>query len=197
MDSYKALSDGELVHLLRQDDDRALSELYLRYWDKMLVVAFNRLGKPEEAEEIVQDIFFWLWQNRKKLEIRHSFNTYISVAVQYRVIDKLDNLYRLYRRGENAALYNDQYSPSPEQYLLAKELRDQLEAAVIKLPEKCQIIFRRSREQGQTYKQIAAELGIAEKTVEAHMSKALRDIRSNLTSTLPALIFFLIEKDHF
>ncbi|WP_316835001.1 RNA polymerase sigma-70 factor [Pedobacter nutrimenti] len=197
MDSYKALSDGELVHLLRQDDDRALSELYLRYWDKMLVVAFNRLGEPEEAEEIVQDIFFWLWQNRKKLEIRHSFATYISVAVQYRVIDKLDKLYRLHRRGENAALYSDQHSPSPEQYLLAKELRDQLEAAVINLPEKCQIIFRMSREQGQTYKQIATELGVAEKTVEAHMSKALRDIRSNLTSTLPALIFYLIEKDHF
>ena len=197
MNFYKDLSDAVLVNLLKDGDEKALSALFNRYWDKMLVVACKRLDEPEEAEEIVQDIFFRLWQHRASLELRHSFATYLAVAVKYRVINKLDQLYRLHQRAEHAALYTDQFSPSPEEHILEQEMQQQIESSIKQLPEKCRIIFGMSRQQGLTYKQIAAELEISEKTVEAHMSKALKDIRSSLTITLPAVMMYLLEKDSF
>nr|WP_199078244.1 RNA polymerase sigma-70 factor [Pedobacter sp. ASV19] len=189
---YKVLSDVKLVELLKQDDQLALTELYYRYWDKLLAVACHRLNEPLEAEEVVQDIFFRLWQHRHSLELKFTLSTYLAAAVKYRIINVLDHLYRKRNREAQLPDYSLLTEPSAEEYLFEQELRLRIEATVKSLPEKCQIIFRMSREEGKTYKQIAAELDIAEKTVEAHMSKALKEIRTNLGIIAPALLVFYL-----
>lgn len=196
MNNYKALSDNELIHLLRQDDEKALSALYLRYWHKLLSVACHRLDDPEGAEEVVQDIFFALWQRRGSLDIKYSLSTYLAVAVKYRIINLMDKQYRL-RNKEKLLPPAVESEASIEEYIFEKELWERIEASIKQLPSKCQIVFRMSREKGMSNKQIAAELDIAEKTVEAHMSKALRDIRGNLTSIVPAIILAALEQNKF
>jgi RNA polymerase sigma-70 factor (family 1) len=196
VNSYKALSDNELVHLLRQDDEQALSALYLRYWDKLLSVACHRLDDPEGAEEVVQDVFFALWKRRESLDIKYSLSTYLAVAVKYRIINLMDKQYRQ-RNKEKLMPAFVETETSTEEYIFEKELWERIEAAIKQLPSKCQIVFRMSREEGMSNKQIATELEIAEKTVEAHMSKAIRDIRSNLTSIAPAMILAVLEQNKF
>ena len=196
MNNYKALSDSELIHLLRHDDEQALSALYLRYWDKLLSVACHRLDDPEGAEEVVQDIFFALWQRRGSLDIKYSLATYLAVAVKYRIINLMDKQYRL-RNKEKLLPPVVEYELSAEEYIFEKELWERIEASIKQLPSKCQIVFRMSREKGMSNKQIASELDIAEKTVEAHMSKALRDIRGNLTSVVPVIILAALEQNKF
>ncbi|WP_448635390.1 RNA polymerase sigma-70 factor [Pedobacter panaciterrae] len=196
MNSYKALSDSELIHLLQQDDEQALSALYLRYWDKLLSVACHRLDDPEGAEEVVQDIFFALWKRRASLDIKYTLSTYLAVAVKYRIINLMDKQYRL-RNKEKLLPPIVEIEPSAEEYIFERELWERIEASIKQLPAKCQIVFRMSREKGMSNKQIASELDIAEKTVEAHMSKALRDIRGNLTSIAPGIILAVLEQNKF
>lgn len=188
------ISDNTLIELLREDQEYALSALYYRYWDKLLAVAENRLNNPEIAEECVQDVFFSLWQRRKELELKYSLATYLSVAVKYQVIKQMDKQYRKQARQEQAyPVVHEPAYPSAEEYLLEKELMERIEAATKRLPEKCRLIFRMSRETHMTNKQIAAELNISEKTVEAHLSKAIKELRSDLMAISPFLLLWLFE----
>ena len=192
---FSSLPDDELVLLLKGGSEPALTALYLRYWDRLLTVATNRLDNHEEAEECVQDVFFRLWQRREDLQLSHSLVTYLAVAVKYRVINAMDKLYRLRNRWESSYADLAKYEVfSAEDYLLEKELKEQIAGSINKLPEKCRIVFKLSREQGLTHKQIAADLDISEKTVEAHISKAMKDIRGNLAVTIPAFVAYIISQ---
>jgi len=182
MPDYSKQSDLQLVALLKQGEEQALSELYMRYWDKLLVVAANHLDSPEEAEEVLQDIFFSLWQRRETLALKYSLATYLSVAVKYRIINLMDKQYRLRHKMESRIADAELLSPSAETGLLEKELMEQIAAAVKRLPEKCRIVFTMSREQGLSHKQIAAELNISEKTVTNHLTKAMKDLKDGLNS---------------
>lgn len=193
MSSYKALSDNELIQLLKSDDELALSEMYLRYWDKLLVVAGNRIDDYALAEEAVQDVFISLWKRRHALELTHALSTYLAVAIKYRVIREQQNQFRYIHKLEASANDTEEsFAPSADEHLLEKEIMQRIEASVLQLPEKCRIVFRMSREDGKTYKQIATELDISEKTVEQHMSKAIKHLRSDLTTLSPAILLWVL-----
>ena len=188
--SFGSLTDNALLDLVRLEDDRAaFAELYNRYWDKIFLIAANALNSPEEAEECVQDIFCSLWNRRHTLKLTHSLYTYLAVAVKYRVINILASVYRKYDQV-TARNLNDLklYSPSSDAILLEKELFEQLENAVAMLPEKCRLIFRMSREEAKTHKQIADELNISVKTVNNHLTKAIKDVSGYLSASSVAFI---------
>jgi len=174
-------TDQELLQLLRQDDERAFTTIYQRYWDRMLVTAMHRLGNLEEAREIVQDIFCGLWKRRASLAIDCSLNTYLASAVKYEVFRRFAAQSRQQRYQQQAIQDWQEAANDTLDQLKANELRSQLDALVKNLPEKCRIVYRLSREKGYSQKQIAAELQIAEKTVEAHLSSALRKLRLGLS----------------
>jgi len=174
-------TDPELLQLLQEDDDDAFTAIYLRYWDRLTAVAMNRLGSLEEAREVVQEVFCNLWRRREQLEIDHSLNTYLAAAVKYEVFKRFAVKSR-HRRLRQQAL--DGWQEAAEDILdklHANELQSELFSLVKALPEKCRIVFQLSRDKGYTQKQIASELGIAEKTVEAHLSSALRKLRVGLS----------------
>lgn len=183
------LSDEELLQLTRSGEEAAFSEIYNRYWKKLLTVAINKTdGNVEEAEEIVQDIFVSLWKRRDQLELSSNLSNYLAASVKYRVIKNLarKDLRRRYE-AENPHVFSTSDN-STQDWLDFEELRSRLEALVAALPEKCQLIYRMSRESGYSQKEIAGELSISEKTVEAHLGKALKSLRNGLYS-LKIIIF--------
>jgi len=186
-------TDSRLLELIRKDDRVAFTELYNRYWDKLFTVAMHRLNDEHEAEEVVQEIFLSLWQRRATIQLTHSLNTYLSVAVKYRIINHLDKQFRKKQHIDHLTIHEPREADSTSQWLSEKELRIQLEQSISRLPEKCRIVFLLSREQNKTNAEIAAELNIAEKTVEAHMTKALSTLRQTLNITIP-LLLYLLEK---
>ena len=183
-------TDALLLDLIRQEDDRAaFSELYNRYWEKLFLLAANALNSPEEAEECVQDIFCSLWNRRHTLQLKYTLYTYLAVAVKYRVINILDSAYRKRYRTTDAELAEmEVYAPSGEALLLEKELFAQLENAVAMLPEKCRLVFKMSREESKTHKQIAEELNISEKTVNNHLTRAIKVLGGHLGTFSAAFI---------
>ncbi len=180
MADYSTYLDEQLLLLLKNNDEGAFTELYIRYWDKLFTIAARKLGNPSEAEEIIQDIFLDLWNRRTTLQINSAVKSYLAVAVKYRVINLLAHKYQVLRFEKEINKNEADYSTT--QWLSFEELQERLAALVAQLPEKCRIVFTLSRNEGLSQKQIASRLGIAEKTVESHLSKALRDLRTGIQS---------------
>lgn len=196
MHKYGKYNDQELAALVKKGDQTAFSEIYERYWDKIYLLAANALDNLEEAEECVQDIFCSLWLRRETFQLQYSLYTYLAVAVKYRVINILDREYRKRRRmAQSAHVQAEVYAPSAETLLLEKELMAKLEASVASLPEKCRIVFKMSRQEGKSHKQIAEELNISEKTVNNHLTKAIRDLSKGLSKGTPAFVIWPLLHD--
>jgi len=187
MAAYSSHTDHELIALLKQDDLVAFTEIYNRYWDKLLAVAVNRLFIEVEAEECVQDVFLSLWHRRETITLKYSLSTYLWVAVKYQVINRLSS--RNAKKYLKTTELRDEFIVgSADEALLEKELIERIEHSVQELPEKCRMVYRLSREEGKSNKEIARELNISEKTVEGHMTRAIKDIRTNLSSVAPLFV---------
>lgn len=191
--SYSSHSDEALLLLLRDSDEQAFTELYKRYWDRLFAVAYHRLGNQMAAEGIVQDIYVSLWKRRQDIALSHSLKTYLSVAVKYQVIMHLARSKRQRRYEQWLSRTALKGQDSTSEWLSEKELKDQIEQCCQKLPEKCRIVFT-MRAQGHKNLYIARKLNISEKTVEGHITKALRILRTSLKLLLP-LLFLLLKKN--
>lgn len=186
-------TDQQLLDLIRTDNRAAFTELYNRYWDKTFAVALHRLSDEHEAEEVVQEVFLSIWQRRASIELTHSVATYLSVAVKYKVINHLAKQHRRQLQLNEITIAAAETDDTTNNWLNEKELRRQLDYSINQLPEKCRIVFLLSREENKTYAEIAAELNISQKTVEAHMSKALSTLRETLKVSLPVLLILILK----
>lgn len=185
------LTDSELTDLLKTDGYTAFSEIYNRYWDKLFVVANNRLQDRQEAEEAVQHIFVALWNRRAKLELTYSMATYLSVAVKYQVFTRIAKKKREKTYAQTLQLQVALGAETTSDWLSEKELKWKIEQCVQALPAKCKIVFQLSRKEHMTNAQIAAQLNISEKTVEGHVTKALNSLRNSLNISIPLLLLLL------
>lgn len=189
MSDYQSHTDQQLLSLLQNSDEQAFTELYNRYWDKLLVRGLTQLNSLEDMEELLHDIFVKLWNRRETLNIQYSFHTYIAAMLKYEILRLLAEKRKKPLIESTETQIDQSVDDFTGKLLDFKDLQQQLEASVQRLPDKCQLVFRMSREQGLSQKQIAHELNITPKTVENHINKALRLIRSTIQNIR---IFFLL-----
>lgn len=171
----------QLALRIKNGDKQAFELLFRKCFVGLCCFANKFLNEPEEAREVVQDVFTKLWEKRQDIEsegtlIAYLFkitqNNSINILRRRQVNKKCVEIYRL--------IYVDHKEISPYQSLLASELSINFTRAMRKIPPKCRRIFELSRMEGLKYHQIAAVLGISIKTVEAQMSKALQILRIEL-----------------
>jgi RNA polymerase sigma-70 factor (family 1) len=186
LSTYSSYTDAQILHLLKHGDETAFTEIYQRYWKRLFGLAVYKLKDAAEAEEILQEIFLDLWRRRESLQIQTSLSSYLSVALSYRALNHFARLHRQRKQLSNTPADADY---TLEHQLKARELNEDLQALVGELPEKCQLVFRLSREQDFTHRQIAEQLHISEKTVESHLTRALRLLRTGIGLCLS--LFFL------
>ena len=180
---YSEYTDQELVALLKQGDHAAFTAIYERYWEKLFAVAAHKILDLSEAEDIVQQLFINIWTRREALEISSSLNSYLAVAVKYRILKSLDRSFRTRHFSDGVVdEVFDIVDDSTQEWLEFQEVKVRLEKLVDSLPEKCRLVYKLSREEGMSQKQIAAELNISENTVESHMGRALKTIKGGLKS---------------
>lgn len=184
MRDYEKLSDDDLAGLLKKGNITAFEEIYNRYWSRLYSAAYKRLRSREVCQEIVQDLFTSFWLGRKEFQLRASLESYLYVAVRYKVFNHLEK--ELVRRNYRSTL------PAPalladnstEESIFLKDLNHQLEEELGQLPEKCRQVFELSRREQKSNREIALELNISEKTVENHITKALRILRTSLRDSI-------------
>lgn len=177
---FNKINEQELVSRLKADDETAFKLLYDNYWEQLFISAYNLLKKKEICEDILQEIFINIWNNRKNLEIRTSLKGYLHTCVFHKVYD-------YFRKNKN--VFNEEFfenidsrvqNSNPESKLIYKELVNQINATVELLPEKCQEVYKLSREKQLSHKEIAQHLNTSTKNVEAHITKALKLIKSSI-----------------
>lgn len=182
MNTYRSYSDSELLVLLKVGDQAAFTEIYNRYWEKMVTIAYVKLQSTEDAKEVVQDLFVDIWNRRAVCEIHYSLHTYISGALRYKIYSCIATRQKEHQKIRQ--LPAQDICNNTEEWLSYETLKEDLERAVLELPEKCRLVFRLSREGGFSNQEIAAALHISSKTVENHMTKALERLHAALKSFL-------------
>lgn len=190
MNSYESFTDTQLISLLQNGDRGAFSEIYRRFWDKIFAVAYHRLPDRAEAEEVVQEVFLSLWKRRSTLQIRHTLHTYLSVATKYQIINRQSRYY-IKKNEISIEEVAEQGINTTQLWFSERELRQELDKHINELPQKCRLIFKMSRELYKSNTQIAEELNVSEKTVEAHITRALKILRGKLGLGLPFILYLL------
>src|ERR1700744_2471177 len=177
MGSNSSLSDMQLAELLKTEGESIFKLLYERYWNKIYVIARHRLNDRLEAEEVVQDIFTRLWLRRSSLILSKGFDNYFAVAAKYEVLNRVAKNARATAFEKEMAHGLSAIDETTFEQLDYNELQEKFQLEVNSLPEKCRIVFRLQHDQGYSQQQIADELNISPRTVQAHLAKARKILR--------------------
>jgi RNA polymerase sigma-70 factor (family 1) len=196
MINQEAIDEKGLLKRLAEGDEVAFTVIYNHYWRRLMALAYSHTKDKFLAEELVQEIFLAMWKKREVVEIR-SLTAYLATAVKFSVFINISRRNRKQQIIDGLAkysgeAYNNCYH-APDELLDAKFLEEYINNIVEELPEKCKLVYLSSRKHHMSTAEIADDMNIAVKTVEAHLTKALKLLRYNLKDLL---ILIWIFKSH-
>ena len=188
-----------ISELLENFGNIDFNQVYLAHYSKMKRFAIAYVLLEEDAENIVQDVFLQLWENREIIGMPVNLVAFLFTATKNKCLDHLKHRKVVLKA---TGILMDEQKLTMDMNLEALEAFDQsvfadnvetiLTQAINSLPEKCREIFIKSRLEGKKHKEIAAELNISTHTIEAQMNIALKKIRAQLKNYLPLLIFIAL-----
>ena len=177
-------TDRELLERLRQGDSAAFDEIFRTWYGPLVGTAERMLRDRAVADELVQDVMLELWRRRETLTADGSAQAYLFQATRNRVLNHLRHL-KIEQRSEPEVRGESSSTPHADAAVIEEELDVAVQRAVQSLPDRCREVFELSRVHGLKYAEIARQMGISVKTVEAQMGKALRMLRERLAPWLP------------
>jgi RNA polymerase sigma-70 factor, ECF subfamily len=174
------IEEQYLLKRLKEGDIKALEVIFDQHYNNLCRYLLLLFKNQLLVEHIAQDIFIYLWEKREKLEIKTSLESYLFAAGRYKALNKIRNIKRQEEIKKDLSLDQNEATESVETELEIKELECLIDDAVSTLPERCQQIFRLSRDKEMSYKEIAEFLDISINTVEGQMAIALKKLRKIL-----------------
>jgi len=172
------ITDKALCAALYRKDLKAFDIIYQRYWKRLYVYAYKIFEDQLVCEDLVQEVFVDLWERAHVKKIDY-LEAYLFRAVKYQVLKVIRNLKRT---TDLEAVFAHLPEQLMADHLLEFEETDRiLKESVLALPEKCKQVFQLSREADLSNLEIARQLNISVRTVEAHLYKALKSIKKNLS----------------
>ncbi|RQO66312.1 hypothetical protein DBR43_29240 [Pedobacter sp. KBW06] len=177
------MEDFILIDRIKADDQNAFETVFQKYWDMVLSVCIKYTGSEEDAKELTQDIFYSIWTRRADLTIKTNLSAYLHQSAKNKSFNFLRDRERQQAKLSLVALppLVDGYSA---QEIDLKELRLMLQQTTNKLIEPGKGIFKLSREESLSHREIALRMNISVKTVEYHIGKALRHFKTQLKDYL-------------
>jgi len=175
------IRDTEIIGRIRKGDVGQFELLFRSSYVSLVRYAKTLIKDHDTAEEIVQDLFFRLWQDKEKLNIESSLNGYLFRSVHNKCLHYIEHNRVVERHAEDILNRQAERQESPSDILNYKELQEKVARILERLPERCGKIFTMSRFEGLKYNEIAEKLSVSVKTVEANMGRALKEFRKELT----------------
>jgi RNA polymerase sigma-70 factor (ECF subfamily) len=170
------LKDLQLARNIRNGDIKAFEFVFRQFYTPLLYFATGITGRSDVAEEIIQELFYQLWRDREFIDIRSSLKGYLytsvkNSALQYCRRENLGTKYSEYSKQELAVESN------PLNDLEYKEIEEFVIRALEKMPQRRAQIFKMHRFEGKRYSEIAEAFSLSVKSIEAEMSKAIKQLR--------------------
>jgi RNA polymerase sigma-70 factor (ECF subfamily) len=183
-------NDSEALLQMADGNIDAYRFLFDNHFSNLCNFLLIYLHSKELSEEIALDIFAYIWEKRQTLQIKATFKSFLFAAAKNKAIS-------LYRKEHHQKFTSIETSESvmpndySSQFLLENnELRDIINDAILKLPEKSRQIYLMAWEENLSYKEIAGQLGLSQKTVENHVGIALRKLRESLKPYYKQIFFW-------
>lgn len=186
----KDTTDRELLDAIKGGDHGAFEVLFNKYWEYLFGIIFSKLNDRAQTEDIVQDIFIYIWNSRATLNIVNGMEPYLFSAAKNQV-------YTLFRRSKLRTSKEEQYdyptsAGQADELLLFREVDKLVNQELDRMPENVRRCYTLSRKDGMSIREIAKELMLSEKTVSNNLSDALKRLRIHLGSysaeTLSAIL---------
>lgn len=172
--------------------ETAFEQVFKSHFKSLHAYACTILKEEAMAEEMVQQVFFKLWEKKEQVNIQQSIHAYLYRAVYNECLNYLKHQ-KVKKAHQSHTLHTaDAASEQASRKLAAKELEAKIAEALNQLPEQCRTIFQMSRFEELKYREIADRLNLSVKTIENQMGKALKIMRMQLIEYLPALWALLI-----
>ena len=169
-----------LIAGLIQDDESAFCELYALYKNRLMFFAMKFLKSKEFAEDVFQDAFTSVWQNRRFLNPDSPFAPYVYTIVKNRILNLLAGIEKEQQLKNTILSGSVDVTNDTEDKILDDDLNQLLEKALLDLTSQQRRIFDMSRKEMKSHKEIAEELNISVDAVQQHISASLKVIRSYL-----------------
>jgi len=166
--------------LLQTTHPKFIEELFRAYYSPMVKLVNRMLRNAEASEDIVQDVFVKVWNNRINLDKGKSIKSYLYRSAINTAINYLEKDKRSIRLDHNDLTSHSTIGSQTEEGLNLKELERKVSEAIDSLPPRCKAVFVMSRYEELSYKEIAESMEISIKTVENQMGKALSIMREHL-----------------
>lgn len=188
MNLINGIEESKLILRLSEGDKTAFEILFRHYYPGLVIYASKFVQDRSEAEEIVQEFFIRLWEKHHKIKSSPTLKSYVFQSVKNSSLNfirdkkvSLPIIEELVQKSNTELIFN------PDLYI-ASELQQKIESAVNGLPEKCREVFLMSRFRNMKNDEIAQELNISKRTVETHISNAIKVLKSELKDFLMLLI---------
>lgn len=181
-----------LVSKIKKGDKSAFDKIFLAYYAYLCNYAFQFMKDKEASEEIVQDVFFQIWERHKDIKIHVSMKSYLFRSVHNHCLNhiekqKTQEKYKKHNRLQISMREQEFSDPASD-----NELAVLIQKTIEELPPARKKIFQLKRDEGLKNKEIAEELNISIKTVENQMGKALHYLRNQLSDFLPVLLLGMV-----
>ena len=193
-----------LLHRLKQGDELVFKSIYNEYYTLLCRLANQLLNDSYLAEEIVDDVLFYVWEHREELEITNSFRGYLLRFVRNRCLNQLKSSAHTAELSLSSFLLPENIEfldtvfvegEHPLGTLMSKELEERIDSCMDSLPKECRLVFKKSRLEHKKYEEIAEEIHISVNTVKYHIKNALAFMHQHLKEYMELVIlFFLCEK---
>lgn len=171
------LEDNLIISKLQHGDKKMFEAVFKSYYACLIRYAYSILNDYDSSEEVVQDLFFRLWHNRKKLSITSTLKGYLYTSTRNSCIHHINHNKVIKNHVASVLNNNETMNDQVNEGIYYSELLLAVETVLGSLPERAAKIFEMNRFEGKTYNDIANILSISVKTVEADMGKALKVFR--------------------
>lgn len=174
------LTDQELVALLKEGNANAYTQLFDRYQPLLFVYACRITKDDDEAADIVQEVFLYLWDKKETIDLTGSILSYLYSAVRFKFFNLLDKKKVRLDYAESLKKFQQTASSTTDHQLIEREMLRLIQERVDLLPRKLKLIYQLSRNSNLSTAEIAEQLNLSEKTVQNNLSLAVRELKLRL-----------------
>jgi len=182
----------EQVLQLSTEEKNSFRDIFHENYQPLCHLSKHYLEDEDEAKGVVQEAFVKLWEIRHELNPDSNHRNFLYTLVKNNCLNTLKRRQILLKHHEKIRWMEMHYQYESlarigDDYLEFNELKEKIDLAIRNLPEHCRIVFEMSRFEDLKNREIAEKLGVSQKTVEAHLTKALKILRNNLKDYLPVI----------